>query len=298
MTKAVTFIPIGGLGNQLFIYGAGRSLAHLLDCQLEIDKSFLCTTSAQASAGFTQRSYHLGDLIGATGVSEVWLNTHVRHQFAIRRRRIVRYPVPRTTRRFRSTFVEDEARRFDGRLFECEPGTLAFGYFQSWKYLTPVEDQLRSELNNLRRPTTWFSRMRDQIESTRGAIGVHIRRGDYPDPIKYEYYRRSLRLAEDLGGQHSIFLFSDDPDGSQALLNQMGVDGQLIDPAQDSPDIESLLLLSKCDVIITANSTFSWWAGWLAEKPDAVVIAPRPWHFGSSTADADLIPPNWITIGR
>jgi len=194
--------------------------------------------------------------------------------------------------------VEDEARRFDGRLFECEPGTLAFGYFQSWKYLTPVEDQLRSELNNLRRPTTWFSRMRDQIESTRGAIGVHIRRGDYPDPIKYEYYRRSLRLAEDLGGQHSIFLFSDDPDGSQALLNQMGVDGQLIDPAQDSPDIESLLLLSKCDVIITANSTFSWWAGWLAEKPDAVVIAPRPWHFGSSTADADLIPPNWITIGR
>ena len=35
--------------------------------------------------------------------------------------------------------------------------------------------------------------------------------------------------------------------------------------------------MSLCDANIITNSTFSWWAAWLGERPNKLIIAPEKW---------------------
>jgi len=58
--------------------------------------------------------------------------------------------------------------------------------------------------------------------------------------------------------------------------------------------------MSKCSDFIIANSTFSWWAAWLCDNMDKVVIYPNRW-FGPNNQDKstkDLFPQEWRVINE
>jgi len=55
-------------------------------------------------------------------------------------------------------------------------------------------------------------------------------------------------------------------------------------------------MMSQCSDFIIANSTFSWWGAWLANR--GRVIAPKQW-FGSNNAHLnikDLYCEHWETL--
>ena len=56
--------------------------------------------------------------------------------------------------------------------------------------------------------------------------------------------------------------------------------------------------MKYCDHHIIANSSFSWWAAWLNQNPNQLVIAPKKW-FGEGFKDynmKDFYPENWVII--
>ena len=92
-----------------------------------------------------------------------------------------------------------------------------------------------------------------------------------------------------------FFLFSDEPDWARELFkDRLGII-EVIDHNRGAESYNDLRLMSRCKHNILANSTFSWWAAWLRDGPEKLVIAPQRWLIPAGL-DADMIPSRWTRI--
>ncbi|MDP2014738.1 MAG: hypothetical protein Q8L05_10990, partial [Actinomycetota bacterium] len=81
-----------------------------------------------------------------------------------------------------------------------------------------------------------------------------------------------------------------------AMLGELASDAVLIEPSPHVHAMESIGLISQASAIITANSSFSWWGGWLADPQNSTVVCPRPWLNEGAMDERDLRPPQWLTV--
>ena len=73
-------------------------------------------------------------------------------------------------------------------------------------------------------------------------------------------------------------------------------DDNIISHNRGIRDHEDLHLMSLCKHQIIANSSFSWWAAWLNNNKNKIVISPSYWFANPEINTNDLIPDNWIRI--
>jgi hypothetical protein len=57
-----------------------------------------------------------------------------------------------------------------------------------------------------------------------------------------------------------------------------------------------MMLMSSAKYFVIPNSSFSWWAAWLATYPEKIVIAPKQWFTDDSIDSRDVTPAQWIRI--
>jgi hypothetical protein len=55
--------------------------------------------------------------------------------------------------------------------------------------------------------------------------------------------------------------------------------------------------MALCSGFIGANSSYSWWAAYLAKNLDVNPIFPRQWYMNPELSNADMLLPDWISIG-
>jgi len=293
--KQVVIRPVGGLGNQLFIYAAGLDLARRKDADLVVDNSWFSTQE--------KRTYELDSFASSAHQKVGSWKPSAQDRFP----RTARYLDKVFGRRlqFPGTFGEPNFSHNASIIDLKLPASLS-GYFQSYKYFQESESVLRSEMRRIHSPTEWFSATQDKLKSLGGWIGVHIRRGDYLEPgikefhgiLDATYYDRALRIAKDLVGNLPIVVFSDDSSGTNSLPVDLQSDVHAISAPEESRPIETLNIMASSRAMITANSSFSWWGAWLGENPDRPVICPRPWFTTRLIDYRDLLLPQWISIGR
>ena len=124
---------------------------------------------------------------------------------------------------------------------------------------------------------------------------MHIRRTDYVTSNGYhpvqslDYYQNAIDL---IGDYDNLYIFSDDINWCKDNLKFKNMIFRY-----GNSDIEDLFLMSMCANNIIANSTFSWWAAWLNERPDKRVISPSKWLGEQTNLNTnDIIPLDWIKI--
>jgi hypothetical protein len=139
----------------------------------------------------------------------------------------------------------------------------------------------------------------DQVELEE-PIGVHIRRGDY---LKFEdlygllanaFYEEIFEEILSNTPNQKFWIFSNDLENVKNSFSQSKYLPHLyfVDLKKELTDLESFILLSKCTGHITGNSTYSWWAAFVADKSQ-FVYCPDPWNKNINYSDK-LIPLNWI----
>ena len=188
-------------------------------------------------------------------------------------------------------YKQEASFTFDKDLFNnCEDNINLYGYFQSEKWFTHIENSLREDFTWRDDVQTVCSHMFDTISGGK-AISLHVRRTDhlikptYHNVLPLSYYEEALsKFDKDL----PVLVFSDDPEWckEQEFFSD---DRFLISESGDN--ITDMCLMSMCQYQIMANSTFSWWAAWLSGSEH--VIGPKMW-FGPDGADpTDIFVDRW-----
>ena len=294
--QGITISPIGGLGNQLFIYAAGYAAASMQGCPLYIDDSWFATQ--------TLRQYELNtfDSIGTMAVAKITRSYTPRSRPAgFTRRILTRFDVPP----FR-TISEETSFAFSPEVLSASPGVRLNGYLQSYKYFEDVKDQIREQLYSPVDPSPWFLETQNTLTSMGPWIAVHVRRGDYLNKgtrdvhgiVSGSYYSDALQMMRTLIPDATPVIFSDDPESSRQMLGGEYPNTIFMASPPTSKSIESVILMSLSAGAVIANSSFSWWGAWLGDRANRPVIAPRPWMDDPNVHERDLFPAGWLTLGR
>lgn len=129
---------------------------------------------------------------------------------------------------------------------------------------------------------------------------VHVRRGDYlaltglVTVCPLHYFTRAM---DDMRRRHPgthFMVFSDD---AQWCTDHLAgpADVRVVQPTEGSEiqnEMADFTSMRSADAFIISNSTYSWWAAYLSEKPD--VICPAKWFDGPSPVHVDdIIPESW-----
>jgi hypothetical protein len=194
---------------------------------------------------------------------------------------------------------------YDHRIDNIGAGTTVIGLFQSWKYFSHVQAEITRRMTSLTNPSEWYTTMAEKIVPGQGSIVLNVRRGDYllPEQQRVQglttkhYYERALAHARRMGFDGEVFLASDSLGLARTELADLGKITAL-DPPPGTNPFEVLTAISRADVLVAANSSFSWWAGFLGRAHGNTVIVPRPWFTKSGVPTQDLHFDDWVTLGR
>jgi len=294
----------GGLGNQLFQYAFGRLIAGRRGEELKLDKEAL------GAGKDTYRAYGLDNFnIRAVLATPVEIKTAQYPNGALAKAwRLVQ------TKIFRSFHIGYEARMLKTRRSYLD------GYFQSYKYLEPIRKELLEEISLKEDLSLKYGALLAEMAAN-NSVAVHVRRGDYVSDAKTRsahfvcdrpYYERAMilmgkkinELEKNVSGESIsvpenfsapvFYIFSDDIVGTKENWPERGNSVFVSGPRMK--DYEEMILMSKCRHNIIANSSFSFWAAWLNQNPEKIVIAPKKWNKKFPRAYRQLLPEQWIKL--
>ena len=265
---------MGGLGNQMFQYAVARKLSVQRNEKIFID---LCNYRTDPLRKYELTDYGI-DLKEADTESVQYLKkknkSYVRLDRYLRVNPFYRLGIERTA---------NEYQRLDG-------ATYLEGYWQNLKYFDSIRDLLIKEFIFNRRvlnekETKIFDEYKEIIDE-RDSIALHIRRTDYMqngnqsiycDLCKTDYYDRAINEIEKSEKKPFFVVFSDDIewcknwDKLKEIKNILFVENIIHNSAAN------MELMRRCMHHIIANSSFSWWAGYLGCRTERKMIVPSSW---------------------
>ncbi|WMW24308.1 alpha-1,2-fucosyltransferase [Methanolobus sediminis] len=283
---------MGGLGNQMFQYAAGRRLALEHNTILKLDLSFLLDRTPREN--FTYRPYEL-DVFNIQG--EIASPSEI-NKFAPANNNIFNYIKQKLKI---SKIITEPHFHFDKGILSSPDNSYLDGYWQSEKYFKEIRDIIHTDFTFKVKPTNINQKLANEIGFCE-SVSIHIRRGDYvsnPETKKLhgycslEYYEKAIKKICCYVENPHFFIFSDDPDWAEDnLIYDCPI--KFVTHNDSEKGYEDLRLMSLCKHNIIANSSFSWWGAWLNKNPEKIVLSPEKWFNDSSINTDDLVPDNWI----
>lgn len=270
MTPTVRVILGGGLGNQLFMYAAGRALAARIDGRLILD-------TAEFRRDHVYKRVYLLDQFPIAGEA---IGPGIRSTLLISAERLIRRlpPLPSLL-----GLVQEETRKglpvFHAGIVERprRRSVALRGYWQSERYfrdqaaivrreLTPPLPRLPSAVDELAR-----------IEAARHPVGVGIRfyqevpgaNTDASAVIAAFRARLVEHAARAPGAEY--FLFTEEP-RHFADPDCLGVPFTVITHRERNEDAPvNLHLMTRCRTFFIGYSSYHWWGAWLCPDPRRTV---------------------------
>ena len=295
MKKKVIVILRGGLGNQLFNYAFARSLAAKNGFELVLNYK----------SGFKYDKIY----------KRKFLLNHFRFYGRLASNREMLIPFFRVRRllliklnewlpNIFNNYILQKNSQFDPYIInkKLSRTTIIDGCWISEKYFKGYSNLIREELKIKFELPNSYSRICNEI-SNKNSIAIHVRWFNKPNEdqthnLTPEYYNKAITWIKEKIEKPHFFIFTDEPLHIGSKMNLESLDYTLIkNNLIENNEIIDFILMKNCKHFVIANSTFSWWAAWLSENKEKIVISPEVTMTGLTTWGQDYqVPDSWIKI--
>jgi hypothetical protein len=251
---------MGGLGNQLFQYAFGKSIAIKNNDTLFLDLSYY----EQHAKNDTKRSFELKHFdINYKIANEEILNLFINDNFDFKNRFLCKL---NSFNRYKK--IKEVSKDFDYRLIKNKGNLYYKGYFQNEQYFENINDILIDEFKIIKPLNDEYKPYLEQILATK-SIFIHVRKTDFTnslnklqfDIVKDDFYLDSIKKIEENNKDAVFFCFSDDISYCKALFKSNK--NIIFVEVKNANSVDEFNLMSQCKNSIFGNSTFAWWANWI-----------------------------------
>lgn len=262
---------VGGLGNQLYIYSIGRKLALLNNTELYYSNLYV--------ESYKLQHQYRGDSISQFNIVAKIKNDSVG-----------------------LTHINDNTTvsRFNPDILKLRGNYYLTGYWQSWKYFHDIRDTLIKDFT-LKNGLSECNKAFEQKILNTNSVSFHVRRGDKVQENKLkrfpfygvDYFEKAKKIIESKVSNPEYFIFSDDIAWCRNSIKGSNV--TFVDTNIDKV-WEDMILMKICKHNIIPASSLSWWAAYLNENINKIVITPRIWYNDLQYDITDFNLQGWIEL--
>lgn len=316
-----------GMGNQMFAYAYAR---YLQECYCQRDGTEKLTINADCFINGVQDEHadprHLSLNHFYLNPNTLYLNPEEQAEFKkTRRRQLLRamglwdsilLKVFHKKKTGEAAFIKYarkgiyysyHSREYYQTVLCSEKNKYVSGHFQDMRYFDSIRSILKEEFR-IKTPASVENQAMLQRLQTCNGVCLHVRRGDYLNPYWAKlnicdeaYYQKAVEEILNTVEDPVFFVFSNTSKDLEWIRENYhfvnpktgkSVPMEYVDLS--NPDYEEFRLMRACKHFIIPNSTFSWWAAYLADE-DSVVCAPDRWDL-TIPGDAEMNCPGWRII--
>jgi len=275
----------GGLGNQMFQYAAGKSLALKNKTNFKLDLSDYIDNE--------ERSYRLKFFnIEESLATEKEINSY---------KNIWNKLINKFRHWHERSVITHNSYGFESDLLKVGGNAYLDGYWQNEKYFSNYAVPIKKDFT-LKSDLSKNAKMLLNKINNCDSVSLHIRRGDYLTNKKFNqiyknldinYYLSAIKRINASHSESIFLIFTDDGEWAKKLSLPCTT---ILVSDYKLEDYEELYLMSQCKHNIIANSTFSWWGAWLNKNQGKIVVAPKKWYKTQIYAEKNLLLPDWKII--
>ncbi|MCX6730649.1 MAG: alpha-1,2-fucosyltransferase, partial [Candidatus Roizmanbacteria bacterium] len=257
----------GGLGNQMFQYAFGRylSLKHKTELKYHFTNALFNTQRAFALDVFNiKASKATNKDLRMFGIAS---NRYINRIFYLLDER---YGI-----QFNQNIVTQRSPHiFADALRNIPDNSYVQGFFNDERFFKGIEETIRKDFTPKIPLDKKNKKIIDEMKQV-NSVSIHVRRGDYITNkanaksmgfLGLNYYRNAINKISNTVQNPYFYIFSDDIDWCKTNLTSLTKNITFINHNSGKNSYKDLLLMATCKQSIIANSTFSWWGGWLNQN--------------------------------
>lgn len=300
---------MGRIGNQLFMYAYARRL----QLDREKDEPIVIYDEAVGNVGWKNslKEYPQINARYVSAWSELVKIISVKNRIGIFIYNVMYYKLSKDGSRIDHVKIRKLEERWKWLLellgiAACESGFMEMkphgkkiflnGYFQSELYFKKYESIIKEEFNLKDDLYRNYKDLAELIDKNTVCISIKVEHNagsEEYDVCTPEYYKKAIHYMIEKVGKPRFFICSDNVEYVKEHL----IDTSQFDYFEQNKEISvelSLAMMSMCKYFIIGNTSFAWWAQYLSEYDDKVVIAPQNWK--SCEQQIDIYQEEWIRM--
>lgn len=284
----------------MFQYAYGYARAKQLASTLKIDTSYYQSYSQVTQFGYTyKRDFGLNRFaISAAEATAEEVNSILHPTGSSILQKLSNHYRLRFGGYHQKFFVKEPSYTFDEKLLHIADNTFVEGYFTDERYFINCRADLQQQFTLTTGPNAKNAGLLQKI-AAENSVCISIRRTNFlNNPLHgtcgEEYYYNAMHHMAQMIDNPVFYVFSDD---NNWINTHFSTPYKCVFVQHNYPDFyEDFRLMQHCKHHIIPNSTFPWWAAWLANSPGKIVIAPKYWLNSDSIDYSRFVPDSWIRL--